>query len=861
MGDMDENADVATDPQHVFPPPSSRMIQAVDYDEHFNDELNTFLRSERLTSVGFDYHVASILGAQSSGKSTLLNLLFGTEFSTMDETNGRYQVTQGVWLGLDISSKTVVLDLEGTDSRERGEGAINFERKIALFALALSEVLIVNIWAQDVGRYNAANLDLLKTVMELDLQLFYGSSTSSASPEDDESNSQPSARMHKTRLLFVLRDHVSSPLDKLYATIRDDVDNIWATIQKPEPARGIPITKFFDIDFFALPHKLLMEQSFLERGAELRRRFCDGEVFQEEYQSGIAADGFSEYARNVWETIRANRELDIPSQKEMLAHVRCEQIGREAIDIFEKAIADVRQSLLPEADDEIPIVVPDLLERLTEAADSATKAYKNAACRYARSVADAKGADVATRIGTDAKTLLDAQMEVAGDAATSTARAELETRDKYDAPWEDWAKCRVALQNDAEHTFDAACGAHTASELSDEHPLSFAKSAINGERRRVRSRVNEDISRFDASVRSRAQACIVDTFSAAIRTPVTKAVETADADVWTRISDVVNAAWVAASSSTRASFGADGVGLDDSEVEDVIEDDMKPDCLARAYAVIRDAVGPPAHVLMRMTKRFDDAFRFDERGVPRHFGPRDDVKVAFVEARNAAEALVDSLADVRLEGEVTCIRSSKDNVNKKKSTGETTSLLDSSTREELRDKLKRQAGAVFVEVKRAQEAARITTKVPMWLLLLVLILGWNEFMAVIRSPVLLLLTVLVAPMIYVGYMIDAPTLLGPAVGATVTPYVEQAKAVVRQLAAPSGEAATQTLGHGQSQAQPGMMPGLSGSSSTASDMSGSSTGGLGVSSSASTVVSEAPSTRTNGIPDKFDPFVERTKMD
>lgn len=65
----------------------------------------------------------------------------------------------------------LVMDVEGTDGRERGEDQ-DFERKSALFALATSEVLIVNIWEHQVGLYQGANMGLLKTVFEVNLQLF-----------------------------------------------------------------------------------------------------------------------------------------------------------------------------------------------------------------------------------------------------------------------------------------------------------------------------------------------------------------------------------------------------------------------------------------------------------------------------------------------------------------------------------------------------------------------------------------------------------------------------------------------------------------------------------------------------------------
>jgi hypothetical protein len=104
-----------------------------------------------------------------------LNHLFGTEFSVMSESERR-QTTKGIWMSKNkkdggMADNILVMDVEGTDGRERGEDQ-DFERKSALFALATSEVLIVNIWEHQVGLYQGANMGLLKTVFEVNLQLF-----------------------------------------------------------------------------------------------------------------------------------------------------------------------------------------------------------------------------------------------------------------------------------------------------------------------------------------------------------------------------------------------------------------------------------------------------------------------------------------------------------------------------------------------------------------------------------------------------------------------------------------------------------------------------------------------------------------
>lgn len=70
---------------------------------------------------GTDYRSVAVIGCQSSGKSTLLNLLFDTTFEIMDESKGRQQTTKGIWLNRNEAGDLLVLDIEGTDSKERGE--------------------------------------------------------------------------------------------------------------------------------------------------------------------------------------------------------------------------------------------------------------------------------------------------------------------------------------------------------------------------------------------------------------------------------------------------------------------------------------------------------------------------------------------------------------------------------------------------------------------------------------------------------------------------------------------------------------------------------------------------------------------
>ena len=88
----------------------------------------------------------------------------------MNAITGRQQTTKGIWVSKATrvhEPLTLVLDLEGSDGRERGEDDNSFERQSSLFALAVTDVLVVNMWAKDIGREAGAGKPLLKTIFQV----------------------------------------------------------------------------------------------------------------------------------------------------------------------------------------------------------------------------------------------------------------------------------------------------------------------------------------------------------------------------------------------------------------------------------------------------------------------------------------------------------------------------------------------------------------------------------------------------------------------------------------------------------------------------------------------------------------------
>ncbi len=237
-----------------------------------------------------------------------------------------------------LKMNVLVMDVEGTDGRERGEDQ-DFERKSALFSMASAEVLIVNLWEHQVGLYQGANMGLLKTVFEVNLGLFQASKAKTAGAKD------------KTLLLFVIRDHIGvTPLENLSATIMADLTKIWLSLAKPEGLEASQITDFFDFMFTTLPHKVLQPAEFDKAVDALRTRFVDPKdpnfVFKTEYHKRIPADGLPHYLESIWEQVMTtNKDLDLPTQQELLAQFRCDEIANAAFALFATSIKDFRKHI------------------------------------------------------------------------------------------------------------------------------------------------------------------------------------------------------------------------------------------------------------------------------------------------------------------------------------------------------------------------------------------------------------------------------------------------------------------------------------------------------------------------------------
>ena len=744
-------------------------VQIVDEDKNFNENLPQYLQAEGITKAGFNYHLISVFGSQSTGKSTLLNYLFGTDFGVMSEQD-RKQTTKGIWMsknkkqgvkdqqGRGMAENILVMDVEGTDGRERGEDQ-DFERKSALFALATSEVLIVNIWEHQVGLYQGANMGLLKTVFEVDLQLFL----------------KNAKNVTRSLLFFVVRDHLgTTPLSNLKQTLLQDLQRIWSSLSKPQGLEKSKIEDYFDFAFVALPHKILQPEKFEQEVRRLGSRFREGyvdpkkaglvldeqsePVLLSQYHRRIPADGFPMYAEGVWEQIDSNKDLDLPTQQELLAQFRCDEISKEVLVPFDEVIQPLEEHQANAVAAGKPAVIPELGKTMGAARQTLLKSFAEEASRYHNGVYKRKQTELESKVDGRLKALFQGQLSAAhksgihdfSEAVSSAVKAGQKKGNSYD-----FYKIVQTEKQKSLKKFES----EAQTSLVAGTPWSDYKSQLNlyqKEIDEVSARLRKDemrrlATRSERWVRSRLGESIGLEFNklgsgrAGSGAPAEGEMPPTEKDIWDRIWSVFTD--TVSHAETRFTDRARSFDASPDEVEVGLWRLRR-----KSWGALRDKIDEEmmeGNLLLKLRENFEDKFRYDEEGVPRIWRPTDDIEGLYTKARESTLELIPLLSRFRLsrtsapppldawigEPPLTVTPADEEDLHpiggvdeeEGKSLEEEMTVLSDAKKSDLSTRFKKTADGVYVEAKRS--AIGGMTQVPLYFYGLLLALGWNEIVA------------------------------------------------------------------------------------------------------------------------------------
>ncbi|SPQ20615.1 e7f7be94-434f-4c8d-b2b4-396a504c7fff [Thermothielavioides terrestris] len=767
-------------------------IQVIDEDKAYNTNLNDYLVETRVAEAGFNYHLISVFGSQSTGKSTLLNHLFKTDFSVMSETERR-QTTKGIWMSKNkrvsadggatqMADNILVMDVEGTDGRERGEDQ-DFERKSALFALATSEVLIVNIWEHQVGLYQGANMGLLKTVFEVNLQLFL---------KDRQSQT-------RSLLFFVIRDHIgNTPLSNLRDTLIQDLTRIWSSISKPQGLENSKIEDYFDFAFAALPHKILQPDKFLEEVDKLSTRFTAGHrsakdqefvggVFLPEYHRRIPADGLSVYAEGVWDQIVNNKDLDLPTQQELLAQFRCDEISREVLVGFDAVIVPLEEQQAEATRLGKPTVLPNLGATGSGAREKCVKTFETQASRYHKGVYATKRAELESKIDTRLKAVYQTQLSAAhkagvaafSEAVMSAVKAGQKAGGAYefaDIVAKQKKKTLDVFRKEAQSLLIPGVA---WTNFKPQYRL-FEKELDEVSARLRKEEMRRLAIRVERWVRSRLGDAIGLEFNrlgsgrGGSGAPETGEKPTTEKDLWDRVWNAFIS--IVKEAETRFADRAKSFEASPEEVEVGLWRLRRKSWVALREKIEEEMM--ESNILMKLRENFEDRFRYDEEGVPRIWRPTDDIEGVYTRARESTLGLIPLLSRFRLaetyappdlpgfigaqpaaaepEDEEDLVPIGGVDEEEGKSLEEEMTVLSESKRQDLVVRFKKMADGVYVEAKRS--AIGGITQVPLYFYVILLILGWNEILMVLRNPILFMLILVLGGGTYLAHSLN---LLGP----------------------------------------------------------------------------------------------------
>ncbi|KAM7257902.1 hypothetical protein ACFE04_013643 [Oxalis oulophora] len=701
--------------------------QLLDGDGNFNMVgLENFAKTTKFVDCGLSYAVVAIMGPQSSGKSTLMNHLFQTNFREMDAFRGRSQTTKGIWMAkcTGIEPFTIAMDLEGTDGRERGEDDTAFEKQSALFALAVADIVLINMWCHDIGREQAANKPLLKTVFQVMMRLF--------SPR-------------KTTLLFVIRDKTRTPLEHLEPVLREDIQKIWDGVRKPEAHKNTPLSDFFNVEVTALSSFEEKEELFKQQVAELRQRF-----FHSISPGGLAGDrrgavpasGFSFSSQHIWEVIKENKDLDLPAHKVMVATVRCEEIANE---MLRGLSTDEAWLELEGAVESGP--VSGFGKKLSAILEKYFSAYDAEALYFDEGVRKAKRLQLESKalglVHPAYVTMLGHLRSIALETFKNRLEQLLNNGDGFAASVKTCTKSCLL-------DFDQGCA-------------DVVVRQADWDATKVHDKLRRDIDAHISAVKSAKLSELVANYegqlNVALSEPVESLLDAGREDTWPSIRRLlVRETEAAVSEFTTAVAGFE---LDQANVEAMVQG-------LRDYAknvVEKKARDEAGKVLIRMKDRFSTIFSHDDDSMPRLWTGKEDIRKITKDARSASLKLLSVLAATRLEEKPDKVEkilssslldtSASTLATRDRSIEASTDALASSTWQEVPPKntlitpaqckslwrqFKAETEYTVTQAISAQEAHKRSNNwlPPPWAIAAMLILGFNEFMMLLKNPFYLL---------------------------------------------------------------------------------------------------------------------------
>lgn len=546
---------------------------------------------------------------------------------------------------------------------------------------------------------------------------------------------------------------------------------IWSSISKPAGLENSKIEDYFDFGFSALPHKILQGDKFVEEVNNLGSRFAighrsagkdshgdeelEGGVFLPEYHRRIPADGFSVYAEGIWDQIVNNKDLDLPTQQELLAQFRCDEISKEVIAAFDIVIAPLEEKQVEATNLGKILVLAKLGVTGSGARENCMKAFQMQASRYHKKVYAEKRIELDNKVDARLKTLYQGQLAASHKAGVAAFSEAVSNKVKAGQKAGGGYEFAEIVDNEKTKTLEVfkteaqglAIQGVPWTNFKPQYQL-FESDLDEVSAKLRKEEMRRLATRVERWVKSRLGDAVGIEFNklgsgrGGSGAPEEGEKPETEKDLWDRVwnafTGIVNEA------ETRFVERAKSFDASSEEMEVGLWRLRR-----KSWVGLREKIDEEVmegNILLKLRENFEDKFRYDEAGVPRIWRPTDDIEGIYTKARESTLTLIPLLSRFRLsstyappdlisfighqpsgveagdEEDLTPIGGVDEDEGK--SLEEEMTVLSESKRQDLVVRFKKTADGVYVEAKRG--AIGGVAQVPLYFYALLLMLGWNE---------------------------------------------------------------------------------------------------------------------------------------
>eukprot|EP01099_Mayorella_cantabrigiensis_P004283 TRINITY_DN3211_c0_g2_i6.p1 TRINITY_DN3211_c0_g2~~TRINITY_DN3211_c0_g2_i6.p1 ORF type:complete len:630 (+),score=149.63 TRINITY_DN3211_c0_g2_i6:486-2375(+) len=614
---------------------------------------------------------------------------------------------------------------------------------------------MINLWASDIGRWDAANYSLLKNVFELNLQLFQRS------------------KKNKTLLFFVIRDHfydvkrrTGTPIELLTPTIQKDLEKIWTDIIKPDDFKESKVQDFFDFDFTGLPHKLHAPDEFETKVNLLKTRFFISDqhdyLLDKKYKGEVPSDALPTYIARVWQTIKENKDLDLPSERQMVAVFRCSQIMEAILAKFNEQLKPLRKTLREENKE-----VQNFAAEATRLMKDAIDQYNTESMYYEPSVSEQKRQSLNDQMRRELHELFILQIKfITSNALHHFKEAFLRGLPSDGKAARNFAELANHLSQKTLTYFDQR--ATDSIPPGTEWDISLDRASLQ-----------EQIDDFISVQRKKQLELLLQEVQALLKksiyNPLSQHMDRVSHTMWADLNKLYEDTQLKTSQTLRESL--QGFNCNEQEIEERVNS-LKESVFTQFRDMFREKV--KGNLASKMFAKFNESFKYDSSGIPRKWTPEDNVASYFKTARDKGSQLIELFSVLRLKAEF-----------KDVSVFDPSATIDPEyiilTPEECNQQMeiyKRDCDSAYNQAISEQEHAGGKAMMGPLMMGLIAVLGWNEAMMVLSwalfNPLFLILMIILGVVLYVGYAFDMLGVYGTVIKTVLSALLSEAKKFINQ---------------------------------------------------------------------------------